>query len=138
MSDAAGASPRFAFGFGESYTTFSLSNLRAPSFEDLDDTTIRVTVDVTNTGDVTGAEVVQVYGGAATSAWSRPVRRLLGFTRVDVAPGDTKAVEVLLDVDMLRVWDADAGALVLEPTAYTLEVGTASNDLPLQTTWVVD
>ena len=95
-------------------------------------------MDVTNTGDREGAEVVQVYGGAPDSAWTRPLRRLLGFTRVELAPGATTTAEVVLDVDMLRHWDETLGQLVLEDVPYTLEVGTASDDLPLQAPLIVE
>lgn len=136
--EAVGAQPRFAFGHGESYTTFALSDVSAPSSVDGDATSLTVTLNVTNTGGVAGAEVVQVYGRADDSAWTRPLHRLVGFARVELAAGATSTVEVVLDLDMLRHWDETAGTLTLEDTTYTLEVGTASDDLPLQTTLTLD
>ena len=129
--------PLFEFGYGLSYTTFELADLRV---EPTDLTggvdasgTLEVTVEVTNTGEHPGAEVVQVY--AEIPVKGQPPRRLIGFDKVHVSTGAT--VEARITVDLassshpLGVWDANEQAFVVRPGTYTLHVGTSSGDTPL-------
>ncbi len=94
--DKAGVKVRWPFGYGLSYTTFAYSDLRV---EDN-----RVTVTVTNTGAVAGAEVVQLYIAPHTGGLHRPVRELKGFKKVFLAPGESAAVEFVLNDRSFAVW----------------------------------
>ncbi len=117
----------YPFGFGLSYTTFSMQDAVLAE----DDTALIVTVDVTNTGDVSGTQVVQVYAGScgAENGDHRPVKLLKGFTRVELAAGETKKAVVVIPKDELRFYDH--GRWILDP-AYTLFVGANSRDAAMQ------
>ncbi len=95
--DKAGVQVRWPFGYGLSYTTFAYSDLRV---EDN-----RVTVTVTNTGAVAGAEVIQLYIAPHTPGLHRPVKELKGFQKVFLQPGESVAVEFILDERNFAVWD---------------------------------
>nr|AIA90992.1 CAZy families GH3 protein [uncultured Meiothermus sp.] len=85
--DARRMQVQYPFGYGLSYTTFAYSNLRTESdtFRDVDGLT--VSVDITNTGDITGKEVVQIYVHDVTSSLPRPPKELKGFAKVHLDPG---------------------------------------------------
>ena len=95
--DAKEVPVQFPFGYGMSYTTFVYRNpkVSAITFRDVDGLT--VSVDVTNTGKVTGKEVVQVYVHDHKSALVRPPKELKGFAKVELQPGETKTVTLALD-----------------------------------------
>ena len=91
--DITTCSPQFEFGYGLSYTTFKVSNLRLSSNHmDAQGGSVRARVDVTNTGSRAGDEVVQLYINDPVASLSQPVRRLRGFERVTLEPGQTKTV----------------------------------------------
>jgi beta-glucosidase len=91
--DILSCSPQFEFGYGLSYTTFKVSNLRLTSSRmDARRGSVTARVDVTNTGSRAGDEVVQLYINDPVASLSQPVRRLRGFERVTLAPGQTKTV----------------------------------------------
>ncbi len=131
--DASGAEPEYPFGFGLSYTTFTLTNLQVSGFSPADRDII-VTVDVTNTGTRAGAEVVQAYVHPAASAVQRAPRDLRGFTRVELAPGETATVTLPIPAPSLAYFEVATGELVIEPGTYVIEVGSSSRDLPLTAT----
>jgi beta-glucosidase len=135
--DAAGAEPRFPFGFGLSYTSFSFANLRLDPVTSPADGTVRATVDVTNQGAVAGDEVLQLYVSYPGSAVARAVRELKGFARVSLAPGETRTVVMDLRVKDLAWWDVTRAGLVVEPLSYVVEVGNSSRNLPLSARLVV-
>ena len=111
--------PLFPFGHGLGYTTFEYSDLAWSDGE--------ATVSVTNTGDVPGAEVVQLYSAALDSRTRQPVRKLQSFHRVHLEPGETAAVE--LRTDQLWHWDVTTGRRVVEAGRYELLVGASSRDI---------
>ncbi|PAP75045.1 hypothetical protein BSZ37_00555 [Rubrivirga marina] len=119
--------PLYAFGHGLSYTTFDYANLRAsaPTLED----SITVSVDVTNTGAVTGDEVVQLYVAVPASAVARPVKELRGFRRITLAPGETQTVTFPLTAREVAYWDPEADAWAVEPGRVEVQVGAASDDV---------
>jgi len=135
--DAEGEDPRFPFGFGLSYTTFSFANLALDQAVVPKDGRVHVSVEVTNTGAVAGDEVVQVYVSYPGSAVARPVRELKGFERVSLAPGETKTVGLDIAVADLAYWDSSSGAFVVEPIAYLVSAGGSSRDLPVSATFSV-
>ena len=88
-----------------------------------------IAVDVTNTGDRAGAEVVQLYIGDEQSSLPRPVKELKGFQKVSLNPGQTRTVTFEITPGMLQYYDDAKGAWVAEPGAFTAYVGAASDDI---------
>ncbi|WP_037870855.1 beta-glucosidase family protein [Streptomyces sp. SPB074] len=125
--DRRGDEVAFPFGHGLSYTTFSYDGLRV---EQLPDGTLDVRVTVTNTGAREGREVAQVYVRAPRgSRVARPVRELRGFARVDLEPGASREVRVLVDrADLAYYSEREAGWCV-EGGTYVVEAGASSRDI---------
>jgi beta-glucosidase len=119
-----GITPLFPFGYGLSYTTFAFSHLRVSPSRD----GVRVTVDVTNTGHVAGADVTQLYVGDPAST-GEPAEQLKGFQRVTLQPGQTRPVTLTLDRSAFEWYDSDGWTLT--PGTYRLMVGDSSANLPL-------
>ncbi|MGQ0713814.1 MAG: glycoside hydrolase family 3 N-terminal domain-containing protein [Gemmatimonadaceae bacterium] len=117
--------PLYPFGHGLSYTTFAYRNLRlsAPSIGPAD--TLVATIDVTNTGDRAGEEVVQLYIRDEVGSITRPVKELRGFRRITVQPGETRSVSFTLGAADLAFFDADLD-LVVEPGVFRVFVGSSS------------
>ncbi|RLB45952.1 MAG: hypothetical protein DRH23_13450, partial [Deltaproteobacteria bacterium] len=128
------STPEFPFGFGLSYTTFSVDNLRASQTEAAADDVVLFSVDVTNTGSTAGAEVVQLYVSYPGSAVERADRELKGFAKVMLEPGATQTVEIAIPVNDLAYYDVSDAAWALEGLEHEVHVGTSSRDLPLSTT----
>jgi beta-glucosidase len=118
----------FPFGFGLSYTTFAYSALKVTSG---DATTVSFTVK--NTGKRKGSEIAQVYASLPESA-GEPPNRLVGWTRIDLAPGESKPATVTVSRDRLTVFDEASDSWKLPPGQYSIRVGASSRDLPLQQT----
>jgi beta-glucosidase len=117
--------PLYPFGHGLSYTTFAYSDPRVHAATMRPGDTLRVEVDVTNTGRVAGDEVVQLYLRDDVASLTRPVRELRRFERVRLAPGETRTVRFTLTVHDLAFHDA-AMRLVAEPGTFTLFAGGSS------------
>jgi beta-glucosidase len=127
-----GIAPLFPFGFGRSYTTFGYANLALSATEIAPDGSVRVAVDVTNTGGMAGDEVVQLYVSYRGSRVQRAPKDLRGFARVHLAPGQTATVPLEVRAADLAYWDVDAGAWRVEPIEYGVHVGPSSRELPLE------
>lgn len=122
----------FPFGYGLSYTDFALSNLRLSSAVLRGDMTITVCVDVTDTGAVAGAEVMQVYVGFnGEDTVGRPLRELKGFDKVFLQPGESKSVSIPLDRRAFSYYETRIQDWYAEAGEYTVFAGTSSRDLPL-------
>ena len=119
--------PLWPFGFGRSYTTFEVSDLEVSTTG----RDVTVEVAVTNGGDRSGDEVVQVYAARRHGSVTRPVKELVGFRRVRVEPGEKVGVEFALDVTQFAALDRDLERVV-EPGEVEILVGTSSDDLPLR------
>lgn len=119
-------SPLYPFGFGLSYTTFTITNLQLSAAQVKVGQSITVTADVTNTGQVTGDEVVQLYIHQKWGSDSRPMRELKGFERVTLQPGETKTVTFYLGPDELRYWSTNANGWIQEATPFDIWVGADS------------
>ena len=126
--------PLYPFGFGLSYTTFKLSNIKASSPRLAKDGRVTVSVDVTNTGSRSGDEVVQLYVRHLHSAVERPREELEGFQRVTVDAGQTKTVEIPLPASRLAYWDLKTKAFRVEAEPVKLMIGDSSANLPLNMT----
>jgi len=124
---ARGIAPHFPFGFGLSYTTFRLANLRVAAGPGR---SVRVGVNVTNAGARAGAEVVQVYVGDPASA-GEPPWQLKAFRKVTLGPRETRRLTFVLDARAFARWDSTANGWVVGPSRYQIGVGNSSADLPL-------
>jgi beta-glucosidase len=123
--DRAGLAVAFPFGHGLSYTTFDWSPVEVTVAGEL----VTVALRVTNTGGRAGSDVVQVYVHDVESTVHRPVQELAAFTKVHLAPGATKAVELTLDRRAFAVWDPASHGWVVEGGAFELRVGASSRDI---------
>jgi len=121
-----GVEPLFPFGHGLSYTTFEYSDLRLSPPALQADGTLEVSVDVTNTGDRAGKEVVQLYVRDLESSVERPLRELKGFEKVLIEPGQTRTVTFTLTREDLSFFDAKANRWVAESGAFEVMVGGSS------------
>ena len=130
----------FPFGYGLSYTSFELSDLDVSTRGSAADGTLAatVTVTVTNTGSVGGAEVVQVYVGDVESTVARPVRELKGFAKVNLWPGESQQVSIELDQRAFSFWSIRHHRWAVEAGDFVIGVGHHSRDLPLEKTLSVE
>ncbi len=137
--------PLYPFGHGLAYTTFRYTGLRLdPACLDLDDlglsaldlsgadaraldeAVLTASVTVSNTGTRDGTEVVQCYTGPAAPRRPRPRRALAGFTRLTLAPGESRTVRIPLPLSALAYWDAAAGRMTVDPGDYLVQAGSSS------------
>ena len=120
-------SPLFAFGYGLSYTTFAIKNVRLEKNKIKTNGSTRALADVTNTGKREGAEVVQMYIRDVVSSVTRPVKELKGFQKVTLRPGETKTVAFDITPDLLAFYDVNM-KYVVEPGEFSIMVGNSSRD----------
>ncbi|KZF23064.1 glycoside hydrolase family 3 protein [Xylona heveae TC161] len=126
----------FPFGHGLSYTTFSMSNLTARLGDDSKN--LLVILDVTNTGPVDGAEVVQVYVRQRAPSVKRPSKELKGFAKPFIPHGETRQVSLTLNVKYAAsFWDESRHAWIIEHGQYDVLVGNSSANVPLQASFSV-
>jgi beta-glucosidase len=137
LVDRDGNEPQFPFGFGLSYTTFTYANLQLDSAQIAGNGTVRASVEVTNSGGRTGAEIVQLYVSAVDSSVQRPVRELASFAKVSLDPGQTETVALEFPAADLAYWDEANADWVVEPISYTIGVGGSSRALPATATFDV-
>jgi beta-glucosidase len=116
----------FPFGFGLSYTTYAYSNLSVTPGE-----TTALTFTVKNTGAREGTEIAEIYASLPESA-GEPPKRLIGWTRVELAPAESKRVSVPVNRDRLTVYDEITDSWKLVPGTYVIRVGGSSQALPIQ------
>ena len=121
----------YEFGYGISYTTFKYSDFSISKNAITPDDKIVISVNVTNTGDFDGDEVVQVYMTTpdAPASLQRPIKRLKGFQRVTVPVGMTKTVEIPIDCSDLWFWDINAEKMTYDQGRYVFEIGSSSKDI---------
>jgi len=135
--DQMGYAPQFAFGFGLSYTTFEYSNIAVTPASAAPGEPVTVSVDVTNTGLMSGDEVVQLYVSHLSSSVPMPVKQLKGFKRITLASGQTSTVSLTLTGDELYYFNETAASYDIEAGQYTVRVGGSSDNLPLSATFTV-
>jgi beta-glucosidase len=121
----------YPFGFGLSYTTFAYSNLTVTPGVVAGTAPIKVSFDVTNTGQRPGAEVSQVYVGPKNPPVSRPIKELKGYTKVMIQPGQTRRLTVELNGRALAYYEPADRAWVVDDDIFTVSVGASSQDIKL-------
>ncbi len=124
-------SPLFPFGFGLSYTTFALQNVRLTKKRISRIGSTQVLVDVTNTGAREGTEVVQMYIRDRVSSVTRPVKELKGFKKVTLSPGETQTIALDITPELLAFYDVNM-KYVVEPGEFEVLIGNSSRDGDLQ------
>ncbi|WP_205649358.1 glycoside hydrolase family 3 C-terminal domain-containing protein [Agromyces sp. LHK192] len=141
--DEQGIDPLFEFGYGLSYTSFEYADLSVATTTDAATGAVSTTVSftVTNTGERDGSEIPQVYLDLPDAA-DEPGKRLVGFDRIDLAAGESRTVEVVVDSSASNqpysIWDVDADAWTIVDGSYGVAVGASSRDLRLEGEIVVD
>jgi beta-glucosidase len=126
--------PLYPFGYGLSYTNFAYSKLRTSTASLRGGGSVRVSVEVRNTGSRAGEEVVQLYVKHLNSSVSRPNQELQGFKRVALRPGETKTVTLEVKAEQLAYWNVSRHEFVIEKGAVQLMIGSSSADIRLQKT----
>jgi beta-glucosidase len=124
LFDRDGVEPHLPFGWGLGYTTWGLGDASVALTTGTTEGEVQTLV--TNTGDRDGTTVVQLFGGRPDSGYERPMRRLLGFAKVTVAPDESARVRVPFDLAVLAI--REGGGWVQEPGRYELTVGLHAND----------
>ena len=124
-----GGKPLFAFGHGLSYTRFQYKSVRLESTRAAAGETIRVRLDLENTGKMDGDEVVQVYFRHVKSPVPQPREALCGFCRVTATRGQTVPVEIAVPTEQFRYWDVQQKQYRIDPGRYEILVGAASDDI---------
>jgi beta-glucosidase len=119
------AAPLFPFGHGLSYTTFEISAPRLSTTRIRPDQPVEVAVDIANTGNRAGDEVVQLYVTLPDRSVTMPVLMLKGFERVTLAPGERRTVRFTLEPRHLTVWNREMREVV-EPGPVIVSVGNSS------------
>jgi len=122
-------SPLYPIGHGLSYNDFRYSSPRLADSTVKADGTVKLTVDVTNTGRRAGAEVVQLYTHAQKSRVKQPIKQLKAFQRVELAAGQRKSVQLTVKAKDLAFWDVTREKFVVESGRYDLMVGASSGDI---------
>lgn len=123
--------PLYPFGYGLSYTHFDYENLKVSSDKLKRDGHITVSVDVKNTGETAGDEVVQLYVKHLNSRVTRPHKEIRGFKRVFIPSGETRTVDIPLKASDLAYWDAGTGRYMVEKDTLRLMIGASSDDIRL-------
>ena len=121
--------PLFAFGHGESYTSFKIGKAKASAASITTADSLSFTVSVTNTGKVAGSETVQLYIHDCESSLPRPYKELKGFKKVYLQPGETKEVTITIGKDALSFYDDKATSWTAEPGQFEALVGNASDNI---------
>jgi beta-glucosidase len=124
--DRAGVAPLFPFGFGLSYTRFTLSDYAARS----EGEGVVVTATVRNAGARRGSTVLQVYVGDPEASVDRPAKELKAFAKLDLAPGEAREVSLALDRRALAFWDEGKHGWTVEPGRFGILGGFSAADLP--------
>ncbi|WP_281298163.1 beta-glucosidase family protein [Flavobacterium limnophilum] len=121
--------PLFAFGEGQSYTTFELSKWTADKKEYTKNESILISGNVSNTGNIDGSEVVQVYVGKLNSKVNRAEKELKGFQKIEVKKGENAAASISIDVNSLSFYDESISNWNLEKGDYIIYIGNSSNNI---------
>ena len=130
--------PTFPFGHGLSYTTFKYGKATVDKAKGTKEDSFTVSVPVTNTGSRAGSEVVELYISDPKCSVDRPVKELKGFSKVSLAPGETKTVSITVPAPTLGYFDADRHCWVCEPGEFDALLGASSADIRSQVAFTVE
>lgn len=136
--DTKNIEPLFPFGFGLSYTNFSISNARLSSQKISADESLKVSVDVSNRGDKKGATVVQLYVSEKNPTVIRPLKELKAFKKLILNPGETQSVDLYLDKDAFAFWSAETKKWTVNPGDFDILIGQSSRDISSKMTLKVN
>jgi beta-glucosidase len=128
--------PLYPFGFGLSYTTFELTNVRLAKSKIRKDSATQAMVDVRNTGARAGSETVQMYIRDRFSSVTRPLKELKGFRRVWLEPGETRTITFDITPELLAFYDVNM-KFTVEPGDFDIMIGASSRDADLQSVTLV-
>ncbi|CAM4465252.1 beta-glucosidase [Paenibacillus endophyticus] len=126
--------PLYQFGHGLSYASFAYSPLELTNDATSLDGRVTARLQVTNTSRITADEVVQLYVRTAGSRVDRPLKKLVGFTRITLQAGETRDVELIVPAEELALWDVTRDRFCLETAAYTFSAGGSSDDIKASAT----
>jgi beta-glucosidase len=126
--------PLYPFGYGLSFTTFAYSDLRTSASSSKPGGSISVSVDIKNTGNRKGEEVVQLYVKHLNSSVMRPIQELKGFARVALRPGEVKTVTLELKAEQLAYWNISQHKFEVENGRVQLMIGSSSAGIKLRKT----
>jgi beta-glucosidase len=129
--DKKDVAPLFPFGHGLSYTSFEYSNLRLSAKALTPNELLKVRVSVTNTGRVSGKEVIQLYVRDVRATLARPEKELKAFVKVELAPKQTKTISFTLDREAFWYFDVTRNIWATEPGDFEIMVGSSSRDISL-------
>ncbi len=125
-------SPLFPFGFGLSFTTFNYSDLTINNQKLSKNSKIMVSVDIANTGDVSGGEIVQIYSKSHESKVVRPPKELVGFFKVFLKPSETQTIHIPVKRKDFGYYDVISHNWKIDKGIYELMVGSSSRDIALK------
>ena len=131
--DAADKAVRYPFGYGMSYTTFAYSDMQLSAERIREGEGLSVKVTVTNTGDRDGKEIVQVYCSDVESTAFMPKRQLAGFCKVDLKAGESKTIDVELDMHSFGFFNTTSGKWQIESGDFVVSVGSDSRNIQAET-----
>jgi beta-glucosidase len=136
--DTKAIEPLFPFGYGLSYTTFDFGDLKLSKQTLKGDRELQVSFTLSNTGDVAGAEVAQLYIQDMECSVLRPLKELKGFEKVYLEPGESKKVTLTISKEDLSFWDSESKAWTAENGVFRLHVGNSSRDIKLTADFVYE
>lgn len=129
-------SPRYAFGYGLSYTSFSYSDLKLDKASMDKKDSIRITFKLTNTGKYPGEEVVQLYLRDEVANVVRPLKELKDFTKIKLNPGESRLIHFTIAKDKLSFYNSQLN-WIAEPGTFRVMIGSASDDIRLHSSFIL-
>lgn len=127
--DTKNIEPLFPFGFGLSYTEFTLEEAQLSSTEMTENETLKISVKVTNTGDQAGATVAQIYVGEKNPTLTRPLKELKAFKKVMLQAGESKVIDLNLNKEAFAYWNPDTKAWTVNKGSFDIYIGESSMDI---------
>ncbi|WP_253939370.1 glycoside hydrolase family 3 C-terminal domain-containing protein [Lentimicrobium sp. L6] len=127
--DTKNIEPLFPFGFGLSYTSFTISDAQLSSSKITKEEAIKISVKVSNTGTQAGATVAQLYVSEKKPTDIRPIKELKAFKKVMLAAGESKVIDLYLDKDAFAFWNSETKAWTVNPGMFEILIGQSSRDI---------